>query len=31
MLAQALFADDEKPFDVLYNKMLVPRVRQDEN
>lgn len=31
MLAQALYSEDEKPFDVMYNKLLVDKFKVDEN
>jgi hypothetical protein len=31
MLAQALYSNEEKPFDVMYNKMLVDKFKVDEN
>ena len=31
MLASALYSDEEKPFDVMYNKMLVDKFKVDDN
>ena len=31
MLAQALYSDEEKPFDVMYNKLLVDKFKVDDN
>ena len=30
-LAQALYSDEDKPFEVMYNKMLVDKFKVDEN